>query len=318
MTGPAAGPLGNDRGPVPAPGPHAPGSAPWSWPTVSVVIPVLDDAALLRDCLTLFARQSRRPDEVVVVDNGSADDSAAVAHAAGARVVHEPRRGIPAAAATGYDAARGDLILRCDADTRVPGDWVERIAARFAADPTLLGLTGPGVFYDQPGVLGFLRSRAYTAAYHWAGGSALADTPLWRSNCALRTEAWQAVRHRVHRHRADVHDDLDLSFHLLRHAPGSTRFDTGLRVGAAGRLFGSLDARVRQGRMAIITLRLNWEELSPGLRWVRRLQAAVRVCRLRCGAVPPRTGCSLPSPGTRARGTAGSPSSRRGPRRRRA
>ena len=75
---------------------------------------------------------------------------------------------------------------------------------------------------------------------------------------------------------ADVHDDLDLSFQLLLHDPASTRFDAGLRVGAAGRLFGSLDARVRQGRMALTTLRLNWAELSPGMRWVRRVQAAAR------------------------------------------
>lgn len=263
MSGPAAGAA------------HS-GPLPTAALTVSVVVPVLDDAAHLRECLALLARQTRRPDEVVVVDNGSTDDSAAVARAAGARVVHEPRRGIPSAAAAGYDAARGDLILRCDADTRVAPDWTERIAARFAAEPALLGLTGPGWFYDQPGLLGRVRSDAYTAAYRWAGGAALAGTPLWGSNCALRAEAWRAVRHRVHRHRADVHDDLDLSFHLLRHAPASTRFDPGLRVGAAGRLFGSLDARVRQGRMAVTTLRLNWAELSPGMRWVRRVQAAAR------------------------------------------
>lgn len=244
--------------------------------TVSVVVPVLDDADHLRACLALLARQTRRPDEVVVVDNGSTDDSAAVARAAGARVVSEPHRGIPSAAATGYDAAHGDLILRCDADTRMPEDWVERITARFAAEPALLGLTGPGAFYDQPRLLGRLRSAAYTAAYRWVAGAAVAGTPLWGSNCAFRAEAWRAVRHRVHRRRADVHDDFDLSFHLLLHAPASTRFDPGLRVGAAGRLFGSLESRVRQGRMAVTTLRLNWAELSPGMRWVRRVQAAAR------------------------------------------
>ncbi|CAM3775267.1 glycosyltransferase family 2 protein [Micrococcus flavus] len=244
--------------------------------TVSVVVPVLDDADHLRACLALLARQTRRPDEVVVVDNGSTDDSAAVARAAGARVIHEPVRGIPSAAAAGYDAARGDLILRCDADSRVPEDWVERIVARFAAQPEMLGLTGPGVFYDQPGLLSRVRSDAYTAAYRWVGGAAVAGTPLWGSNCALRAEAWRDVRDRVHRHRADVHDDFDLSFQLLLHAPGCTRFDAGLRVGAAGRLFSSLDARVRQGRMAVTTIRLNWAELSPGLRWVRRAQAAAR------------------------------------------
>lgn len=242
-------------------------------PAMSVVIPVLDDAAHLRDCLALLARQTRPPEEVVVVDNGCTDDSAAVARAAGARVVVEPVRGIPAAAAAGYDAAVGELLLRCDADTRVPADWVERIVARFAAEPVLVGITGPGRFYDQPRRRGRIRSHAYTLAYRFGAGAALAGTPLWGSNCAFRAAAWRAVREDVHR-GPDVHDDLDLSFHLHRAAPGGVRFDPRLRVGAAGRIFHSLPGRIRQGRMAAATLRRNWAELSPGMRWVRRVEAA--------------------------------------------
>lgn len=69
--------------------------------SVSVVIPVRDDAEELEKCLALLARQSVRPFEVVVVDNGSTDASAEVARRWGAVVVVEPRPGIPAAAATG-------------------------------------------------------------------------------------------------------------------------------------------------------------------------------------------------------------------------
>jgi glycosyltransferase involved in cell wall biosynthesis len=75
-------------------------------PTVSVVIPVRDDAGHLRACLRALAGQTVAPDEIVVVDNASSDDTAEVARAAGARVVREPVVGIPAAACTGYDAAR--------------------------------------------------------------------------------------------------------------------------------------------------------------------------------------------------------------------
>ena len=81
---------------------------------VTVVIPVLDDAAELAGCLAALAAQTRSPDEIVVVDNGCRDHSAALAREAGARVVDEPRLGIPAAAATGYDAATGEVIARLD------------------------------------------------------------------------------------------------------------------------------------------------------------------------------------------------------------
>ena len=86
-------------------------------PSVSVVIPVKDDAVALRSCLEVLTRQSLAPLEIVVVDNGSSDDSAAVAMAYGARVVAEPSPGIPAAASTGYDAARGEVIARTPLST---------------------------------------------------------------------------------------------------------------------------------------------------------------------------------------------------------
>ena len=64
---------------------------------VSVVIPAKDDARQLETCLAVLAAQTRRADEVVVVDNGSSDETASVAAAAGARVVRCLEPGIPAA-----------------------------------------------------------------------------------------------------------------------------------------------------------------------------------------------------------------------------
>lgn len=93
---------------------------------VSVVIPVKDDAEYLRRCLAALAAQTRAPREVVVVDNGSTDASRRVARRYGARLVRERRPGIPAAASRGYDAARGRVIARLDADSVPPRDWVAR------------------------------------------------------------------------------------------------------------------------------------------------------------------------------------------------
>jgi glycosyltransferase involved in cell wall biosynthesis len=79
---------------------------------VEIVLPCLDEAAALPAVLATLP-----PDwPVLVIDNGSTDDTAAVARAWGARVVVEPRRGYGAAVHTGLWHARADLVAVLDGD----------------------------------------------------------------------------------------------------------------------------------------------------------------------------------------------------------
>ena len=190
----------------------------------------------------------------------------------GARVVHEDRVGIPSAAATGYDAARGAVIARCDADSVPPRRWVERIA-RTLADPELDAVTGTGWFHDVPPVLRWLVEAAYLGSYYVLGHLALGHRPLWGSSMALRRSSWLAVRDDVHRD-ADVHDDMDLAFVLGPSA--QIRFDPWLRVGVSARsVRGASQLRRRMGR-AVVTLRLNWAVRPPWQRWQHRLRRSAR------------------------------------------
>ena len=86
---------------------------------VSVVIPCLNEAGNIERCVR--AARTALEDagiagEVVVADNDSEDGSAELAAAAGARVVHEPRRGYGSAYLAGFAAARGRYIVMGDAD----------------------------------------------------------------------------------------------------------------------------------------------------------------------------------------------------------
>lgn len=236
--------------------------------SVSVVIPVRDDAAALDRCLRLLAAQEVAPAEVIVVDNGSTDAGAAVARAHGARVVLEPQVGIPPAAAAGYDAARGDVIARCDADSAPPPQWVGRIVTVMAGDETLDAVTGTGRFYDLPPVLAHLAGALYLGAYYTLVHAALGHTTLWGSNMALRRRTWQAVRDRVHREDAELHDDMDLAFAL-----GPTRrvrLDRRLRVGVSARSLRGAHQLRRRLRRAVRTIEVNWADAPPWERWARR------------------------------------------------
>ncbi len=224
----------------------------------SVVIPCLDDAEMLERVLGALERQTVLADEVVVVDNGSTDDSVAVAQRHGARVVHEPERGIPQATSAGFDAAHGELLLRLDADSVPPRDWIARVVRAFAADDGLDVLSGPARFYGGSGFVHWFAENVQFALYDHLIGALLGHDVVFGSNLALRSSAWRELRSRVHRDRADLHDDLDLAINLL---PGmGVRYDETLLVGASARPWSSWGRFGRGVAMAFRTLGVNGAE----------------------------------------------------------
>lgn len=242
---------------------------------LSVVIPVKDDAVPLARCLQLLGQQSRSPAEIVVVDNNCRDDSAQVAARHGARVVVEPAPGIPAAAAAGYDAATGAIIVRCDADSAPPADWLERIHRDFAADPGLDAVVGTGHFYGLPPVRSTVLSHLFRQSYLWAMRPVLGQPPLWGSNMALRRSAWEDVRTVVKRSDPELHDDLELSFCL---GPDRlVRYDRRLHVGVSPRCLRGGRQVVRRWRRTFRTVGVHWsaEELR-GRRRGRAHRAAAK------------------------------------------
>ncbi|HEX4837552.1 MAG TPA: glycosyltransferase family 2 protein, partial [Solirubrobacteraceae bacterium] len=119
---------------------------------VSVVIPCLNEAGSIARCVTaaLGAMERARIDgEVIVVDNGSTDGSPRLAEAAGARVVHEPRRGYGSAYLAGFATARGDWIVMADADLTYDFEEIPRflVELRDGADMVIgnrMGNIQPG------------------------------------------------------------------------------------------------------------------------------------------------------------------------------
>ena len=116
---------------------------------ISVIVCAHNEARYLPACLHSLLAQTRPPDEILVIDNASTDQTATVAwQVPGVRVVDEPRKGLPRARETGRQHATGDVLAYLDADCRAPLMWLERVARRFCCDPSLVALSGPYRFYD--------------------------------------------------------------------------------------------------------------------------------------------------------------------------
>ena len=145
---------------------------------LSIIVPAFNEAAYIESCVAaLHAALDANSAlvsaaEIIVVDNNSTDATAALAEAAGARVVHEPVNQISRARNAGAAAAAGDWFIFVDADSQLSADLL-RAVLREAQDPGFAGCGSLMDMGDLPAPARFflaLWSRI-SVAFNWAAGS---------------------------------------------------------------------------------------------------------------------------------------------------
>jgi GT2 family glycosyltransferase len=135
--------------------PAGPASPTLRRPSLSVVVPVRNGGRDFEHCLQRLRESQVRDFELIVVDDGSTDDSGSRALKAGAIVVRIPTpRGPAAARNLGAQAAVSPLIFFLDADVAVHPDALGLALARFEGEPTLTALFGS--YDDRPAAPGFV------------------------------------------------------------------------------------------------------------------------------------------------------------------
>lgn len=179
--------------------------------TISIVIPVYNEAEHIGACLEAIGAQTVTPLEVIVVDNNSTDSSAYIAaNYPFVKLISEKRQGVVHARTSGFNAARGDIIGRIDADTVLPPDWVAQVAGIFATSD-ISAVSGAAHYYDFA-YAGIADSLDGYFRYNLAAN--LKDNNfLWAANMAMRRDAWLDVRPYLC-NEGLMHEDFDLAIHL--------------------------------------------------------------------------------------------------------
>ena len=139
-----------------------------------MIIPVRNGGATLEACLRGLLPTPAELAEILVVDDGSTDTSAAIASALGIRVVANPRgRGPAASRNVGAAQATGGVLLFIDADVVVQTSTVRDVLVVLDAEPTLAGVFGS--YDDQPHEPNFL-SQYKNLLHHFTHQTARASS----------------------------------------------------------------------------------------------------------------------------------------------
>jgi GT2 family glycosyltransferase len=198
-------------------------------PLVSVIVVAWNAADVLGRCLDCLFAQDYANREIVVVDDGSDDDTVAVAERALTRgslalVRGDGNRGCPAARNLGLRHAGGEIVAFVDADGFADPRWLTEIVAAFGDDPTIGGVASTVFYDDNPMVVngaggtvnrqGWAADLAMNESYEVAE---LATEALYPMGCgmAIRREALERVGPFDDR-MLNYYDDVDYGTRLWR------------------------------------------------------------------------------------------------------
>jgi len=200
-------------------------------PLVSVIVPVLDGAPTLKQCLLSLLRTDYPPErrEIVVVDNGSTDPSREIAAAFPVILVDEGRRGAAAARNRGVEASHGEILAFTDADCVVSAGWLRELVQTFEAD-TVAAVEGQIVAY--PPTTSAERYAARTGSHSRTRRSAGAlPGYVVTANVAFRREVFRRIGLFDTRFPGAGGEDVDFSWRFaqerdfeLRYAPKAVVF----------------------------------------------------------------------------------------------
>ncbi len=181
----------------------------------SVVIPARDSISRLCHLFESLASSTRQPDEIILVDDGSAESLAPVAARYGARFLRNHSSLGPATVRNqGAIESTTGLIVFLDADVTVHPDTLDRLVRALEDDPSLAGVIGS--YDDAPGHPGFL-SRYRNLLHAWIHQTASPHaSTFWGACGAIRSEALRSVGGFPESYSRPSIEDIELGSMLIK------------------------------------------------------------------------------------------------------
>lgn len=161
---------------------------------VVAVIPNWNGARLLKRLFPTIAAQTRPFDSVLVVDNGSTDESRALAKQFGAQVIpFDSNRGFAPAVNAGVAAAvNADIVAILNNDVELQPDWLEQAMPDFN-DPAVSFVTGKTVRADNPAILDGSFDAVCRGGCALRCGAGRRDGPYWDTPRTIQFAPFTAI-----------------------------------------------------------------------------------------------------------------------------
>ena len=139
---------------------------------ISFIIPAKNEEKYIAACLrSIFGQKTIEPFEVIVVDNASGDHTTEIVSRQfpRAKLLYQSEPGTNPTRQAGFLASKGELVIFLDADVRLPEAWIDLVLAKLRADPKVVAISGPYMFYDFTRVWNFLNKvLIYGLVYPWS------------------------------------------------------------------------------------------------------------------------------------------------------
>lgn len=197
-------------------------------PSLSVIVPVLNGGEDFRRCLQSIRQGETQPNELIVVNDGSRDDSGNIARQFGAKVIDLPRAHGPAFARNrGASLAEGEILFFVDADVTVQPDTVRKVVQAFRDQPQMDALIGS--YDDQPGAENFTSQYRNLLHHYTHQVSSTEASTFWGACGAVRRSVFLSVGGFDEGYRVPCVEDIELGYRFKREGY-SIRLCKGIQV----------------------------------------------------------------------------------------